>query len=274
MMARIVPDLTGVPETLLWPLRSRAGMSVLEREFFDDPMAVELYNRIDYDFARFGPVTQWAAIRAKYSDALINTYLNRFPEAQVVALGEGIETQFWRVDNGRVRWLCVELPETITLRRQLLPESNRLTELPLSATDPTLGDHIDPSRGLFVTAAGLFMYLTEEDVRELLMRIGEARDGQETEVFFDAMSPRLSRKSLKGWTLENGYVAPRMPFGATRRGVRKLAKSVPGLLVEATPLYVSAYPERSRLFSVLGKVPFLGDYPPTLVHARFPAVEW
>lgn len=44
--ARIAPRLGGVPETLLWPLRSRAGMTVLDRGFFDDPMAVDLLNRI------------------------------------------------------------------------------------------------------------------------------------------------------------------------------------------------------------------------------------
>ena len=32
------------------------------------------------------------------------------PAGTVVALGEGLETQFWRPDNGRVRWLSVDLP--------------------------------------------------------------------------------------------------------------------------------------------------------------------
>ena len=30
----------------------------------------------------------------------------------MVALGEGLETQFWRVDNGRVRWLTVDCPRS------------------------------------------------------------------------------------------------------------------------------------------------------------------
>jgi len=270
MTPRITLDLKGVPETMLWPLFSRAGTSILDRAFFDDPMAIELFNRIDYNFARFGPVAQWHAIRSKYTDGLITSYLSRFPNAQVVALGEGIETQFWRVDNGSVRWLSVDLPESISLRRQLLPEHARLTELPLSALDPALTKHIDPSQGLFVTAAGLFMYFTEVDLRQLLLRIAHARKGQEVDVFFDTIPPRLSRKSQKGWVLENGYTAPKMPYGTTRRGVRELVKSVPELRVVASPSYVTVFPERNRFLSMLGKLPLLRDFPPILVHLRFP----
>jgi O-methyltransferase involved in polyketide biosynthesis len=39
----------------------------------------------------------------------------------VVALGEGLETQFWRLDNGRVRWLTVDLPDTMDLRHCWAP---------------------------------------------------------------------------------------------------------------------------------------------------------
>jgi hypothetical protein len=34
----------------------------------------------------------------------VRRFLVEHPEGTVVALGEGLETQFWRVDNGLVRW--------------------------------------------------------------------------------------------------------------------------------------------------------------------------
>ena len=43
------------------------------------------------------------------------------PAGTVVALGDGLETQFWRVDNGRVRWLSVDLEEGAPLARGRLP---------------------------------------------------------------------------------------------------------------------------------------------------------
>ena len=54
----------------------------------------------------------------------------------MVALGEGLETQFWRVDNGSVLWLTVDLPEVVELRRQLLPSDPRARAIAGSALDP------------------------------------------------------------------------------------------------------------------------------------------
>jgi O-methyltransferase involved in polyketide biosynthesis len=42
-----------------------------------------------------------------------------------VALGEGLETQFWRVDNGRCRWLTVDVPEARQVRERLLERGER-----------------------------------------------------------------------------------------------------------------------------------------------------
>ena len=43
----------------------------------------------------------------------VRRFLHKHPEGTVVALGEGLGTGFCRVDNGSLRWLSVDLPETI-----------------------------------------------------------------------------------------------------------------------------------------------------------------
>ncbi|MEM8553244.1 MAG: class I SAM-dependent methyltransferase [Pseudomonadota bacterium] len=266
---RVTPTLDGVPETLLWPLRSRAGVSVLDRAFFDDPLAVDSLNRLDYDFARFGPVNHWHAVRSKYSDELIRAYLAKHPNAQVLALGEGLETQLWRVDNGSVRWLCVDLPESIALRRVLLPEHPRLTELPLSALDPSVFDSVDATDGLFVTAAGLLMYFEPEDVTALVNRIAANTGDIPVDLFFDAIPHWLSRRTLKGWHMQNGYVTPPMPFGLTRKDLPKLLGDVPGLSIVEARNYGDVYPDRNRAMALAGKVPVVRDLAPLLIHGRF-----
>ncbi|TKD14459.1 hypothetical protein FBT96_18215 [Rhodobacter capsulatus] len=62
--ARIAPRLGGVPETLLWPLRSRGDDGARPRRLrrSDGGRSV---NRIDDDFDRFGPVSHWHAVRSK-----------------------------------------------------------------------------------------------------------------------------------------------------------------------------------------------------------------
>jgi hypothetical protein len=106
-------ELEGVPETLLWTLYHRALETRRADAVLRDPVAVDLVDRIDYPFAeRFGAGTlaQWQALRVRAFDREVRRFLAAHPGGTVVALGEGLETQFWRVDDGRVRWIGVDLP--------------------------------------------------------------------------------------------------------------------------------------------------------------------
>lgn len=174
----VSPQLDGVPETLLWTLYQRS----LEAERADgvlvDPLAVELVRRIDYPFAeRFGGrgLGQLQALRARCFDREVERFLAVHPDGAVVALGEGLETQFWRVDNGRVRWLSVDLPEAVALRARLLPAAPRLAQLACSALDERWMDAVDGSRGLLITAQGLLMYLPRVEVDALIAGCARCR---------------------------------------------------------------------------------------------------
>lgn len=95
-----------MPETLLWNLYHRAVEARRPGAVLHDPRAVELVDAIDYPFeARFGAGAraQWQALRARCFDDAVRRFLRDHPDGSVVALGEGLETQFWRVDDGRVR---------------------------------------------------------------------------------------------------------------------------------------------------------------------------
>ena len=122
---RIAVDLSGTPETLLWNLGRRAAAARARRPLLKDPRAVEIVDRLDYDFGDASRGAGWHAVRVATFDAAIRRFLARHPSGPVVALGEGLETQFWRVDNGRMRWISVDLPEALELRRKLLPEGPR-----------------------------------------------------------------------------------------------------------------------------------------------------
>ena len=90
------------------------------------------------------------------------------PDGTVVALGEGLETQLWRVDNGRVEWVSVDLPEVVELRERLLPASPRQRLVGASAFDTGWLDEVDPSRGVLVTAQGLLMYFERDEAYRLI----------------------------------------------------------------------------------------------------------
>lgn len=263
---RVRVELEGVSETSLWTLFNRAEEARVSKRVIDDPLAVELIDRLDFPFAeRFGK-PHWAqaqALRARVFDDVIRDFAARHPGATVVALGEGLETQFWRVDDGRLSWVTVDLPPVVELRRRLLPESTRLTALSYSALGPQWLDGLGDGPVL-VTAQGLFMYLDRGEVEALIARCAGKFSGGA--MVFDAVPPWLSASTLRRRE-GRGYVAPPMLWGMESHETRRFAE-LPGVegVQELPPP-----PRRGLLFGIL--MPLLHRIP-ALYRKRTPLFPW
>jgi O-methyltransferase involved in polyketide biosynthesis len=229
---KIIPELTGVPETLLWTLYHRAAEAARPDTVLVDPMAVDLVNAIDYPFAeRFGSDVsaraQWQALRTCRFDDEIRRYLRTYPDAMVVALGEGLETQFWRVDNGRVRWLGVDLPEVVALRGQLLPAGPRQRSIACSVLDERWLAEVDASRGVLVTAQGLLMYLDPLDAHRVIALC--AQRILHGVMLFDAVLRWFSARTMRGTMAARGYSAPPMPWGVDKAELAAIRQLHPNI---------------------------------------------
>ena len=261
-------DLSGVPETMLWPLWNRAMETRRSGRMIADPMAVDLVERIDYDFAgHFGKPTVFHPIRALVCDDLIRRYLARVSEPTVIALGEGLDAQLWRIDDDRVRWVSVDLPEAIRVRETLLPPHPRAAKVVRSALDPAWMDAVPADARPFITAAGLLMYFAEKDVRLLLTRISERFRG--AEVFFDTIAPFFSRRTANGMKVTKLYTAPPMPWGISFDDLPDFLRSIPRLEQISVQTYADPCPKRTRLYKLLSYIPPVRRaLAGCLVHAR------
>jgi O-methyltransferase involved in polyketide biosynthesis len=244
-------ELQGIPETSLWTLYMRASEAGRPDAVLADPKAVELLEAIDFPFEeRFGSarMAQWQALRAHTFDDEVRRFLAAHPDGTVVALGEGLETQFWRVDDGRVRWTTVDLPEILAIRADLLPAEERVRALACSALDDAWMDAVDPAHGLLITAQGLLMYFEPEQVHGLIERI--RRRFPEAELVFDAIPRWLAERSQKGQLKgPAGYEPPPWLWGIDkqerlRMGARRLrparGRGVAGAVLLPQLLYVLA----------------------------------
>jgi O-methyltransferase involved in polyketide biosynthesis len=227
----VAVDLTGVPETLLWTLYHRAEEARRPDAVLADPLAVSLVERIDYPFEeRFGASAwraRWQALRAGRFDAEVRRFIAARPGATVVALGEGLETQFWRVDDGRVRWVTVELPETAEVAARLLPASPRRRTIARSALDFAWLDEV---RGpdVMVTAQGLLMYFERDQANRLIVRVAEALPGGA--MVFDTVPFWASKATTSGKArTPQGYTPPPMPWGSGRGEPRRVAALSPAI---------------------------------------------
>lgn len=219
--------LDGISETALLTLHQRATEAARPDGIIDDPMAIALRDDLDYDYRRFGRTHQATALRALVFDAATRQFLDAHPRGTVVALAEGLQTSFWRVDNAALSWISVDLAPIVRLREQLLPPSERLRCCAQSALDHSWMDAVDDSRGVLITAEGLFQYLRHGEVFDLITACANRFPGGQ--LIFDSVPWLLSEYSRRrGFKLSKDYTAPPMPFWFTAHRYGELA-ALPGI---------------------------------------------
>ncbi|MFC1414000.1 class I SAM-dependent methyltransferase [Streptacidiphilus sp. N1-12] len=267
--------LKGVPETMLWTLYHRAAEARRPDTVLADPLAVELVEAVDFPFVeRFGPahplVAQAIALRAGCFDAVVREFLAVYPAGTVVSLGEGLETGFWRVDNGTVDWLTVDLPEPLALRHALLPHGPRQRTLARDARDPAWIDRVDPARGVLVLAQGLFMYLRPTEVRDLIAGCAEAFPGGG--LVFDAIPRLRSRRARRDRPrrVSGAYRLPPMPWRMNVADRPGLATAHPAVAeIKDVPLPPGRGPVLGLLTPRADRLPVVRNRRPSVTLLRF-----
>lgn len=193
MSTKIKVKLGRVQETLLLPLVSRAKETEYKNPLLNDTKAVGLFKQIDVDKKKLlRNITEIGVhglcYRAYKMDEAIRTFLQKHPNGKILDIGAGLDTTYYRCDNGKALWYDLDLPDSIALRTQLLPPPNkRVNYIAKSMLDYTWIDDIgDISNGLFITIPGVLPYFKEEDVRVFLSTIAPRLKG--AEIMFDVIS--------------------------------------------------------------------------------------
>lgn len=221
-----------------------------------DRVAVAMVEQIDYDWRRIrlsrGDLVQ-CVVRLREFDRFVRDFLVRHPAATVVHLGCGLDARFQRVDNGRVRWVDLDLPDVIALRRRLLPETDRNRYVAGSAFDHDWMDQlavVDGDSVLFVAEAVL-PYFEETRVRDLIVALGRRFPG--AELVTDVCTPLAVR--IDNLHLVFTRSKARMHWGV--RDPREVEAWSPGIrLVESFSYFDDPEP-RMGLPSWFGRIPSL-----------------
>jgi O-methyltransferase involved in polyketide biosynthesis len=265
--------LTGVSETALLTLQVRASEARRPDSVIDDPMAIQLVDSIDYDWAKFGfSRRQDMAVRALAFDRQARRYLGDHPQATVVALAEGLQTSFYRLDAAGVghqfRWLTVDLPPMIELREKLLPPSERVEMCAQSALDFSWMDRVQTEHGVFITTEGLLMYLQPDEALGLIATCAERFPGGQ--MMFDLPPAWFAAWARRGMRTSFRYRVPPMPFSMSVSELANLANEMPGIrAVHDVPMP----PGRGKVFNAViwsaQRIPLLDPVRPALTLLEF-----
>ena len=120
------------------------------------------------------------ALRAKKYDDYARDFLQKFPEGVIVNIGCGLDSRFLRIDNARVIFYDLDLPEIIGIKKTFFTESERYHLIASSVLDYNWMEPLLCHKGPFLfMAEGVFMYLDGKDVRSLVLKIQEKFRGSE-----------------------------------------------------------------------------------------------
>ncbi|MBO3742675.1 class I SAM-dependent methyltransferase [Actinoplanes flavus] len=191
-------ELAGVQKTLSPVLKAKALDNRLPAPILGDTYAERVMRRLDpgYDRGRFGAgqLGLSAVVRAKALDDWAREFLADHREAVVLNLGCGLDARVFRIDPpATVNWFDLDFPAVVDLRRRHLPPREHCTLIGSDVTDLTWLERIPRGRPMLMIAEGLVPYLTEDDLRRLLVTLVDAfPTGQ---MLFDTVSVAAWRGS-------------------------------------------------------------------------------
>lgn len=205
--------LSGVAETMLQTLYARAKESQ-GRGAICDRKAEEIIGGLDYDFSLADKDTAMRSgviARTIVLDRSVRNYLAEHPSAVVVNIGCGLDTRCYRME-GYEHWYNLDLPETIAVRKRLLPEEGAISQIAMSAMDDWGGRIKENAAPALIIIEGLTMYLSEADVRRIFAVISGRFE--KSTVLVETMNPAVVKhfkeRSIEGsgakftWGVKNG----------------------------------------------------------------------
>jgi O-methyltransferase involved in polyketide biosynthesis len=167
--------LGDVQTTALIPLAVKANETLRENARIKDEKAVEIIRALKIDTKPYDKFMSHEGVIARtiMLDRQLKGIIKKHPDTVVVNVGAGFDNRFSRVDNGRIIWFDLDLPDSIAARKKAFSQQERVTMIAGNALEEEWCGQVKESligrksKPVFI-AEGLFMYLTLEQIRTFL----------------------------------------------------------------------------------------------------------
>lgn len=167
--------LGDVQTTALIPLAVKANETKRKNARIRDQKAVEIIKALKVDTKPYDKFMSHEGVVARtiMLDRQLKAIIRNAPDTVIVNVGAGFDDRFSRVDNGKILWFDLDLPDLIAARRKAFTERDRVTMIAGNALDSKWCDPVKKalagrkSKPVFI-AEGLFMYLTLDQIRTFL----------------------------------------------------------------------------------------------------------
>lgn len=187
-------NISQVSRTAILTLIARVVASEKRNAEFHDPMASLCLERLisvaseeerKWIIGRkrfYGGVSAHDAIagarRSMVFDDAANRYIAANPGSTVINLGCGFDTRYWRIASGDCRYIEVDLPEVIALKREVLRDQLDYELIGCSVPNASWIDQVTASGNthFLLLAEGLLMFLPKAEVKRLFQLLTQRFD--------------------------------------------------------------------------------------------------
>ncbi len=241
-----------VQETALIPLAIKASETVRPNARIKDLKAKEIIDTLGVDVSKFDPFLSHEGVVARtimFREEL-RRLIRMYPDALCVNLGCGFDDKFSQVDNGKITWYDVDLPDQIEVRRKVYEDRERCTMLDGSALEGDWTRNLPQKNMTIVVMEGVLEYFSQNQVRTCLKMLCDSFP--KGYLLAELHSPFLEKhgshhdaikntNATVGWGTRSGKeyleLEPRLSFISERSYNEEMKK----------------YSIRGKLFAIIGK---------------------
>lgn len=159
-----------IQETALITLAIRASETARPNARIRDEKAKEIIDTLGVDVSKFDPFLSHEGVVARtimFREKLTEL-LRRYPDAVCANLGCGFDDKFSQVDNGKLQWFDVDLPDQIAVRRKVFEDRERCVMLDGSALDGAWTERLPKAEMNIIVMEGVLEYFSKEQVKTCL----------------------------------------------------------------------------------------------------------
>lgn len=211
-----VLSLDSLEKTLIIPLWARAE-ETLHGGLINDELSVKFIEQIDTSVFGFDQMSSFVrnylltaiANRTLLIDSYLDTLVNE--NSIVYNFGCGLDTRFERYKSKVLKWVDIDLPEVIELRKELVTESSGYSMMCASILDDKF-NFIEDSEDNIIICEGLLMYFKGSEVQNFLGNVIDTTKsgnmileslGSWAKIKINPVIKGIGENSRYTWTLNN-----------------------------------------------------------------------
>jgi methyltransferase (TIGR00027 family) len=196
--------LKAVSETALITLRARVLEAEKEKPVIEDPIGLECLNRLQsllpietrskiLNRKLSSTLTRHIALRSRKYDSYARTFIEENPNGMVVNLGCGFDTRYWRVSANAWKYVEIDLPEVIEIKKKVLGDIANYEMIGCSVLEEAWIERIlsVQKENVLFLAEGLFMYLPKNEVIGIFNKLSGSFS--QSQVVFEVVNEKYTK---------------------------------------------------------------------------------